>query len=215
MSRPSGPRCSQSLWALQPQGPGPSPGEEYTLPFPQGPGPSPGEEYTLPFPQQCPGATAGENAALGSVGLGVHMGCLESHRTYGNETAHKVQTCLLAGVTEEKSRVWWEARTDSWIWVLEDLQKLKAKGRAGTGREKELCILLVVVQSLSRVRLSVTPWTTARQASLSFSISRSLLKFMSIELVMPSNHLVFCRPLLLLPLIFPCLSWSLNLATCP
>ena len=47
------------------------------------------------------------------------------------------------------------------------------------------------------------PWTTARQASLSFIVSQSLLKLMSIELVMPSNHLILCRPLLLLPSIFP------------
>ncbi|XDA91024.1 hypothetical protein R6Z07M_019659 [Ovis aries] len=56
---------------------------------------------------------------------------------------------------------------------------------------------------LSPVRLSATPWTAARQASLSITISRSLLKFMSIESVMPSNHLILCRPLLLLPSIFP------------
>ena len=59
------------------------------------------------------------------------------------------------------------------------------------------------VQSLSRVWLFVTPWTAARQASLSFTISRSLLKLMSIESVMPSNHLIPCRPLLLLPSVFP------------
>ena len=59
------------------------------------------------------------------------------------------------------------------------------------------------VQSLSRVRLSATPWTAARQASLSITNSRSPPKPMSIELVMPSNHLIFCRPLLLLPSIFP------------
>ena len=58
------------------------------------------------------------------------------------------------------------------------------------------------VQSLSRVRLFATPWTAARQASLSISNSRSLLKLMSIELVMPSNHLILCRPLLL-PSVFP------------
>ena len=58
-------------------------------------------------------------------------------------------------------------------------------------------------QSLSRVRLFVTPWTAACQASLSISNSRSLLKFMSIKSVMPSNHLILCRPLVLLPLIFP------------
>ena len=64
-------------------------------------------------------------------------------------------------------------------------------------------IIAVVVQSLSPVRLFVTPWTAARQASLSFTISRSLLKLMSIESVMPSNHLILCRSLLLLPSIFP------------
>ena len=60
-----------------------------------------------------------------------------------------------------------------------------------------------VVQSLSCVRLFVTPWTAACQPSLSFTISRSMLKLMSIGLMMPSNHLILCRPLLLLPSIFP------------
>ena len=60
----------------------------------------------------------------------------------------------------------------------------------------------VVVQSLSRVWLFVTPWAAARQTSLSFTISQNLLKLMSIESVMPSNHLILCRPLLRLPSIF-------------
>ena len=55
------------------------------------------------------------------------------------------------------------------------------------------------VQSLRRVRLSVTPWIAARQASLSITNSQSLLKLMSIESVMPSGHLILCHPLLLLP----------------
>ena len=59
------------------------------------------------------------------------------------------------------------------------------------------------VQSLSRVRLFATPWTAAHQASLSINNSRSLLKLMSIEPAMPSNHSILCRPLLLLPSIFP------------
>ena len=59
------------------------------------------------------------------------------------------------------------------------------------------------VQSLSRVRLFVTPWIAARQASLSITNSWSSLKLMSIELVMPSSHLILCRSLLLLPSIFP------------
>ena len=61
------------------------------------------------------------------------------------------------------------------------------------------------VQSLSRVRLFATPWITARQASLSITNSRSSLKLMSIESVMPSSHLLLCRPLLLLPPIPPSL----------
>ena len=63
--------------------------------------------------------------------------------------------------------------------------------------------MVIVVQSLRHVRLFATPWTAAHQASLSFTISWSLLKLMSIELVMPSNQLVLCHPLLLLPSIFP------------
>ena len=59
------------------------------------------------------------------------------------------------------------------------------------------------VQSFSHVRLFVTPWTAACQASLSITNSWSLLTFMSIKSVMPSNHLIFCCPLLLLPSIFP------------
>ena len=58
------------------------------------------------------------------------------------------------------------------------------------------------VQSLSHVGLFAKPWTAARQASLSIANSQSLLKFMSIESVMPSNHLILCRPLLLPPSIF-------------
>ena len=66
-----------------------------------------------------------------------------------------------------------------------------------------LYIIVDVVQLLSHVQLFVTPWTAAHQASLPFTISWSLLKFMSIESVMPSHHLILCCPLLLLPSIFP------------
>ena len=59
------------------------------------------------------------------------------------------------------------------------------------------------VQSLSRIHLFATPWTAARQASLSITNSQSLLKLMSIESVMPSSHLILYHPLLLLPSIFP------------
>ena len=62
---------------------------------------------------------------------------------------------------------------------------------------------LAVAQSLSCVRLFATPWTAAHQASLSFTISQSLLKLISIESVMPPNHLILCCSLLLWPSIFP------------
>ena len=77
---------------------------------------------------------------------------------------------------------------------------------------------------------SATPWTAAYQASLSFTISRSLFRLISIESVMPSNHLIFCHPLLLLPSIFPSIRvysneltlrirwpkyWSFSSSICP
>ena len=64
------------------------------------------------------------------------------------------------------------------------------------------CLLLSSVQ-FSRVQLIATPWTAARQASVSITNSQTSAKLMSIELVMPSNHLILCCPLLLLPSIFP------------
>ena len=67
----------------------------------------------------------------------------------------------------------------------------------------QACFIMSSVQSLSCVQLFATPWTAARQASLSITNSWSLLKLMSIESVMPSNHLILCRPLLFLPSIFP------------
>ena len=67
---------------------------------------------------------------------------------------------------------------------------------------------LFVVQLLSCVQLFVTSWTTVGQASQSFTSSQHLLKLTSIELMMPSNHLILCRPPLLLPSVFPSLSGS-------
>ena len=72
-------------------------------------------------------------------------------------------------------------------------------------RHEGLEILISYFSSVqfSRLRLFVTPWTVARQASLSITNSQSSVKFMSITSVMPSNHLILCHPLLLLPSIFP------------
>ena len=65
------------------------------------------------------------------------------------------------------------------------------------------CSFIFIVQLLRRVQLFVAPWTAARQASLSITISHSLLRLMSSESVTPSNHLILCHPLLLLPSVFP------------
>ena len=84
--------------------------------------------------------------------------------------------------------------------VTGDSDKGEATGRETSGVQ----VAVVVVQSFSRVRLFATPWTAAHQASLSITNShRILLKLMSIESVMPSNHLILCHLLLLLPSIFP------------
>ena len=74
----------------------------------------------------------------------------------------------------------------------------------------------VIVQSLSCVRIFVTPWTAARQAFLSITNSQSLCKLMSIESVMPSNHLILCHPLLFLPSFFASIrvfsnEWALHI----
>ena len=71
-----------------------------------------------------------------------------------------------------------------------------------TEKNKEAITNIISVQSLSRIWLFATPWTTARQASLSITNAQSLLKLISIESVMPSNHLILCCPLLLLPSVF-------------
>ena len=82
-------------------------------------------------------------------------------------------------------------------------QRRVSKDSGKLAYEKMLNTICHSVQSLSRVRLFKTPSTAVYQASLSVANSWSLLKLMSIELVMPSNHLNFCHPLLLLPSIFP------------
>ena len=76
-------------------------------------------------------------------------------------------------------------------------------------------LLLPSVQSLSHVQLFATPWTAACQASLSITNSQSLLKLMSIESVMLSNHLILCHPLLLLPSVFPCIRVFSNESVLP
>ena len=85
--------------------------------------------------------------------------------------------------------------------VYKEIQHCLWKGT--TWKEVEFPTQFSSVQSLSHVWLCATPWIAARQASLSTTISRSSLRLMSIESVMPSSHLILCRPLLLLPPIPP------------
>ena len=94
---------------------------------------------------------------------------------------------------------------------------------------KKICMCFISIQTLnnnswnlhwllfSHVQLFVTPWTAAHQASLFFTISLSLLKFISIESMMPFNHLILCHPLLLLPTIILCITkyWSFHFTTSP
>ena len=87
--------------------------------------------------------------------------------------------------------------------ILNNLHMPVPKSQLSSEEMQTLLENISSVQSLSRVQLFATPWTTAHQASLSITNSRSLPKLMSIESVMPSNHLILCHPLLLLPSIFP------------
>ena len=84
-----------------------------------------------------------------------------------------------------------------------EMIKLPLSDRAVVKPSRIMYVKCLVAQLLSHVQLFVTLWTAAHQASLFFTISQSLLKRMSIESVMPSNHLILCCPLLLLPSIFP------------
>ena len=117
---------------------------------------------------------------------------------------------------------WWEKQTKPWNlfyfnylinWFLSPLdhrletqmltgaRQIKKRGKQASVGQMEKGFSSV--QSLSHVQLSATSWITAHQASLSITKSWSLLKLMSIESVMPSNHLILCHPLLFLPSIFP------------
>ena len=88
--------------------------------------------------------------------------------------------------------IWWDRSLNNRMFLEQMLRSLSLH-----------LLISTSVQLLSRVQLFVTPWTAARQASLYITNSQSLFKLMSIESVMPSNHLILCCPLLLLPSIFP------------
>ena len=101
----------------------------------------------------------------------------------------------------------WETKNKDELKMIQSLSKVNEN----TILQEEILICVKIlselifssVQSFNRVRLFVTPWTTACQGSLYITNSQSLPKLMSIELVMPCNHLILCCPLLLPPSIFP------------
>ena len=95
------------------------------------------------------------------------------------------------------------SRTLMEVWKVRKLYLTPQSPSGGYNCSRTTSVQFSSVQSLSRGQLFEIPWTAACQASLSITNSRSLLKLMSIELVMPSNHLILCHPLLLLPSIFP------------
>ena len=102
--------------------------------------------------------------------------------------------------------------------IILDIRSSEIKVSTGLFQER-VCLLgfssLSSVQSLSCVQLFATPWTAAHQASLSITNSWSLLKLVSVESLMPSNHLILCRPLLLPPSIFPSITvFSTESALC-
>ena len=100
--------------------------------------------------------------------------------------------CLRAHIHKYLGSLWLSPKTGSGVCHVDQPHGLCTDGKS-----------LSSVQSLSPVRLFVTPWTAAGQASLSITNSQSLLRVMSIESVMPSNHLILCYPVLLLPSIYP------------
>ena len=105
-------------------------------------------------------------------------------------------SCIAGGFSTKNPRIiYWATKGD-----------LKAMKPLSDTVMVDMCHQFSSVQSLSCVRLFVTPWTTAHQTSLSITNSRSPLRLTSIESVMPSSHLILCRPLLLLPSIPPNIS---------
>ena len=101
----------------------------------------------------------------------------------------------------------------SWTWTEKPSLSLSLRSCGSYTTLRRDLLQFSAVQSLSRVWLFVTPWTAARQASLSITNSQSSLRLMSIESVMPSSHLILCRPLFLLPPVPPSIRVFFNEST--
>jgi len=120
-------------------------------------------------------------------------------QTWLNNWAHILVNIFSSGMSSQ----WAILKAFKINWCSEICKKSFQKILAGYKSSYTSNNIIVVVQLLSCVRLFATPWTAARQASLSITNSRFLPKPRSVELVMPSNYLILCWPLLLLPSIFP------------
>ena len=126
--------------------------------------------------------------------------------------AQAVEICLQCrNLGSNHGLEWFPGKgNDNPLWCLawripwtEETSRLQSMGSQRAEYDWEANTYCSLVQSLIHVRLFATPWTAAHQASLAITNSWSLLKLLSIELVMSFNHLILCRPLLLLPSIFP------------
>ena len=160
-------------------------------------------------------ARAGDTRDLGSIlGLGSTPGNGSSNRLQysclGNSRDRRDWLAMVHGVTKRQTQLSVHAHTPTHThahrhthWIMSALLCFKPYLRTWSLTYTSLGLLWYSVQSLSCIRLFATPWTAARQASLSITNSWSPPKPMSIESVMPSNHLILCHPLLLLPSIFP------------
>ena len=105
--------------------------------------------------------------------------------------------------TRDQTGVPWSLALQGGFLTNEPPERPKAERFKWASDLQQVIVVVVTVQPLHRVQLFESPWTAAHQASLSFTISWSLLRLMSIESMMPSNDLILCHSLLLLPSIFP------------
>ena len=161
------------------------------------PGVKPLPTATLSSGLSCPSWLSGAQA----VGCSPFLSCLWWDQLYLKSLFCKVmpetEICSQLSWPPPPQQDWVTAVVQSCSFVLPDIYRSSFRILLFNKN-----FAVAVVQSLSLVWFFVISWTAARQASLSFTISRSLLKLMSTELVMPSNHLICC-PLLLLPSVFP------------
>ena len=152
------------------------------------------------------------------IGKGVRQGCILSPCLFHFYAEHIMQNARLheseAGIKIARKNINNLRHSDDTTLMAESKEELKSllmkeeSEKAGSKLNIQKMKIMATgpissIQSLSHVQLFEIPWTAACQAFLSITNSRRLLKLMSIELVMPFNHLILCRPLLFLPSLFP------------